>query len=127
MQNIFSQQLAKAIKAMKYSQVEFASKLGIDKSKMSRLVNGNSEPELELLQKMKHIFDLNLNWLICGSGQMKDSYTEKNIINEPKAHYFAASDVEPLKKTIAVQEKLISIQEKNIERLESELKSLRKE
>jgi len=47
-----------------------ADKLGISISTIARIERGESQPDAELLQKMRDLWKVNLNWLLTGEGEM---------------------------------------------------------
>lgn len=123
MQMTFSQRLNKVLNLMQISQREFAKRLDIDKSKASRLLNGIGSPDLELLQKMRIQFAINLEWLICGIGKMRIDDT--NIAMEPEVSYSIKNidkEIQAMRETIETQKKLISMQEQIISKYEKEPK-----
>jgi len=61
------------------SQAELADMFGIDRSTMSKMLNGKLRLQIDLLQKLHYKFFLNLNWLLCGTGKMKYDVNDDNI------------------------------------------------
>lgn len=50
--------------------VEFAKKLGVSPGFISELENGKKNPGQDLFLSLKRIFNINLNWLLAGEGEM---------------------------------------------------------
>lgn len=61
------------------SQAELADMFGIDRSTMSKMLNGKLRLQIDLLQKLHYKFFLNLNWLLCGTGKMKYDINDNEV------------------------------------------------
>lgn len=61
-------------KILKKSQDELAIELGVTKQAISNIENAKSMPGLTLLNKLLTSYDVNLNYLVAGIG---DIFTEK--------------------------------------------------
>lgn len=57
-------------KQLGMSQEEFAAKLGVTKQAVSNMETGKSAPSPAVLNKMHNILDVNLNYIIAGSGDI---------------------------------------------------------
>jgi len=53
------------------SQQEFADKMGLHISYVSRLENGHSQPSIEVLKKLTEVFEVSADYLLNGAA---DSY-----------------------------------------------------
>ena len=90
-----NERIKKLIEAIGDTQTELAEKLETFQSNISRLISGKLKLSPEIMQKMHKIYNVNLNWLICGTGKMflteESNYTteqglEQNIF-EPQTEY----------------------------------------
>ena len=63
---------------LKYTQKEFGKKLGISQTMISKYEKGFSEVNRTLLEKIAKNFDISINCLILGQGEM---FINKNIPN----------------------------------------------
>lgn len=61
------------------SQAELADMFGIDRSTMSKMLNGKLRLQIDLLQKLHYKFFLNLNWLLCGTGKMRYDVNDNEL------------------------------------------------
>lgn len=64
--------------AKKLSQVELSKALMVSQSAVSQYENGARSPDSAFLSKLCSVFDVNLNWLLTGSGPM---FQELQIID----------------------------------------------
>lgn len=54
----------------KLSQTEFAAALGTTQATISRYEKGDRQPEADFLAKLTTIYNVNLSWLLTGTGSM---------------------------------------------------------
>lgn len=67
-------------KQLSKSQDEFAKDLGVTKQAISNIENSKSAPSTTVLHKMHTKMDVNLNYVIAGSGEMFSSdKSNKNL------------------------------------------------
>ena len=52
------------------TQLELGSYLNVSKQAIANVESGHSNPSIELISKLVDIFNINLNWLISGQGDM---------------------------------------------------------
>jgi len=71
------------------SQGDFGNKIGLSKSAVSAVENDKSFVSLEILRTLFMEFDVNLNWLITGTG---------NMFNAPKFESVKDEIMEQVKK-----------------------------
>ncbi|MEE9374815.1 MAG: XRE family transcriptional regulator [Rhizobiaceae bacterium] len=70
-------------KAFEYEERKpFAVELGISEGKLGRYEQGQSQPGADVLAIFRDKFDVDLNWLATGEGQM---HTEKETIRQNKS------------------------------------------
>ncbi len=69
--------LTKRIKELrtffKMTQYEIAEKLGISQPKYANYESRGSIPPIDILEKLSDLFNINLHWLITGTGEMLDT------------------------------------------------------
>jgi transcriptional regulator with XRE-family HTH domain len=65
------------------SSSQFADEIGVQRSSISHLFSGRNNPSLEFIQKILTRFpDINMEWLLSGSGNMiKEGEMESDIRN----------------------------------------------
>ena len=61
------------------TQSEFSSKLGLSRSHISNIENGNEMPSRSVILLMSAIFSVSIGWLQSGEGQMIDEATQDMI------------------------------------------------
>ena len=66
------------------NQSNFAKKLDISRTTLIGYEDGSSPPSAAFLIKVYEIFNVNLNWLLTGTGEMFLSKTGKEIANPPQ-------------------------------------------
>lgn len=54
------------------SYADFAAKAGIQSSTFSHVMNGRNNPSLEFVTKIHEAYNLSLDWLLYGKGEMMD-------------------------------------------------------
>ncbi len=65
------QRIRNLISAKNLTASAFADRIGVPRSTISHVLSGRNNPSLELVQKILDGFpDININWLIRGSGRM---------------------------------------------------------
>lgn len=91
----------------KLSQVQFSKQLGVSQASVSQYENGSRSPDTTFLTKICECYNVNLNWLLTGSGEMFQTtvYTVSDpgaILHLPVVAHIAAGppievlDTEPL-------------------------------
>ncbi len=63
---IFSDRLCFLRKKCGLRSFDFAKKLGLSQSQVSRYENGINSPDIDMLAKIAEVLDANLHWLITG-------------------------------------------------------------
>jgi transcriptional regulator with XRE-family HTH domain len=69
-------------KQLKFSQEEFAAKLGVTKQAISNMETSKSTPSPAVLHKMHTVLDVNLNYIIAGTGDIFITEKSKNALKE---------------------------------------------
>lgn len=75
-----SSRLKQVRESLKMSQTQMSKLLSIGQSTLSQLETGNSSPSFEVLNKLAERADVNLNWLVTGSGDMLVGEEEDDVI-----------------------------------------------
>lgn len=70
-------------KKLGIKQLEISSRLDTGRANYSRVENGESFPNLNILYTLCTEFEICLNWLIAGSGSMIIRREEKNDLERP--------------------------------------------
>ena len=74
-----TKRVKKIIEYYNISAVDFANKVGIQKSSVSHLLSGRNKPSFDFVNKLASAFeDVNIDWFITGKGKM--------IIRDDKIH-----------------------------------------
>lgn len=79
-----NERIKQARETLKLTQEELAAKLKIGQSTIADVEKGRIYPNKNYVKGLHEIFDIDLNWLICGSGKMRSQY---NLVKEPDAEY----------------------------------------
>ena len=67
MSESWGERITRVRKQLGLSQKEFAEKFGIALVTMNRIENDHRRPDVDFLQKLGDKFDVDLNWLLCGT------------------------------------------------------------
>lgn len=80
--------LEELINILKLSQKDFAQKTELNPGQLSRILAGKGSLTYEHLIKIAEIFNVNLNWLVTGKGEIftKDK-SDYMTVNETMAKY----------------------------------------
>jgi len=55
------------VRGFETSQTEFAQRLGISQSQLSKYERGQAAPTAEVLRRLKDSFGISIDWLLTGS------------------------------------------------------------
>ncbi len=66
----FGDRLKDVRKKLKISQKDFAARMGITGGYMSEIEYGKAKPGFDFFIKVARLFDVNINWLLFGRGEM---------------------------------------------------------
>jgi len=80
------------------NQSDFAKKLDISRTTLIGYEDGSSPPSAAFLIKICEIFNVNINWLLAGTGKMFLSETGKEIADPPQLPEIKAKIGEKLEK-----------------------------
>ena len=82
--------IKKLIEKQNLTATQFAGEIGVQRSAVSHLLSGRNKPSLDFMLKIKNRFpDVNLNWLLLGSGKMMEvSQKEEEIIENVQEKLF---------------------------------------
>ena len=74
----------------KFSQVEFAEKLGIERDKISRIENGKQDVDINILINISQQFNVDLHWLITGESFKSEAEEQLKVCAEKlgKLNYY---------------------------------------
>lgn len=67
---MLSDRIKKTRNLLGFSQEEFADNLGVPYQTISKYERGKTKPASDILAKINNRFDINLNWLLTGKGDM---------------------------------------------------------
>ncbi|HRZ76329.1 MAG TPA: helix-turn-helix transcriptional regulator, partial [Bacteroidales bacterium] len=63
--------LHQLLKALNLSASQFADQIGVQRSSISHVLSGRNKPSMDFTEKiLRHFPQVNLDWLIMGSGSM---------------------------------------------------------
>ncbi len=77
--NEIGERVRKARQFLGLTQAEFSSKIGISRSHLSNIENGNEFPSHSVVLLMSAIFPIDLYWLQSGTGEMISDDTKEEI------------------------------------------------
>lgn len=63
-------------------QKELAQKLGLDRSTLSKIENGENAPTARVLIKLRQLFSISVDWVLTGSGPREHVDTYNKEVNE---------------------------------------------
>ena len=77
-------------KQLDITKKEFASKLGITQNAYTNYINGKRNIPTDLALKIKQMFDIDLDWLLTGKGNMylSDNYEDENNEDIVEVNYY---------------------------------------
>ncbi|MCP5054090.1 MAG: hypothetical protein GY940_43385 [bacterium] len=74
-------------KAIKKERIHIAYELNIEPSDVDDIENGSITPEINYLHELNRKYGLNINWMLCGEGQMftgdRPSDLDDNYVAKP--------------------------------------------
>lgn len=86
----FVNRLGILLETYEFSASAFADKIGVQRSSLSHLLSGRNRPSLDLILKIKACFpELNLDWLIQGTGVMSN---DNNVLRNTPTSSPSLSD-----------------------------------
>jgi transcriptional regulator with XRE-family HTH domain len=69
-------------KTLGFSQVEFCRHLDVSKPAYVRYENGTREPKIKVLNTLRDKYNVDINWLISGRGEMFLDEEKKKMLGE---------------------------------------------
>lgn len=100
------------------TQAEFAVSLNTNQQSIADIENGRKALQVDIMENLHNKYNYNLNWLVCGSGKMKE-YSMEGQVNEPESDY--------KKNDIPLMQRIIDAQDKTIKAFEDRMKDLTKQ
>lgn len=77
-----NKRIEKLMSAKNLSATQFSDEIGIQRSSLSHVLSGRNKPSLDFMLKIKSRFpEINLDWLLLGTGKME---VEENPVEEIK-------------------------------------------
>lgn len=69
------------IESKKINAAQFAEEIGVQRSALSHVLSGRNNPSLDFMLKIKNRYpEINLDWLLIGSGTMIEKNVESKVI-----------------------------------------------
>jgi transcriptional regulator with XRE-family HTH domain len=63
-------------------QQELAQKLGLDRSTLSKIENGENAPTARVLIKLRELFSISVDWVLTGRGPREHQETYNKEVNK---------------------------------------------
>lgn len=97
-----NQRLKELLYTLDITATELATKLSVTKSTISSALNGNSLPSSKVLMPLGEVFNVNINWLLLGQGEMflKGQESDVDKADPGNSRDSKCTDVKYLKKEI---------------------------
>lgn len=92
--------LSYMIEELELSKIEFGRRIGVSSSYVSQMCQGDKTPSDRLIKSICQEFDINIEWLRTGEGEMKRE-TPRTIVDELAKKYNLTPSVTWLLDTIA--------------------------
>jgi transcriptional regulator with XRE-family HTH domain len=104
-------------KDLQLNQVSFGANLGTNQVSIADIENGRKNPNMDILVILHKKFQVNLNWFIAGTGNMKYEY---QIVDQPADQPEKHDDkwktmIDMQKETIEAQKAAIEALRNNVE------------
>jgi transcriptional regulator with XRE-family HTH domain len=110
-------------KDLNANQESFGINLGTNQVSIAEIENGKKNPNLDILVVLHKKFQVNLNWLICGTGLIKYDYQDAEQLNalKPDTETNLKLLLESQRETIEAQKGTIESQKQIITSLKERL------
>jgi transcriptional regulator with XRE-family HTH domain len=92
MENTENQRIKIIRKVLKLSQNDFSKAIGITQSALSHYESGANSISLGVLQNIRKVYKINLNWLVSGQGEMIENSYDFTGVSEPQEVYGLRTD-----------------------------------
>ncbi|MDR1984696.1 MAG: helix-turn-helix domain-containing protein [Prevotellaceae bacterium] len=80
------------LNAEKLSPARFADIIGVQPANISHIISERNKPSLDFIQKMLKSFpQLNVEWLVAGTGKMYKTPTEQSLFNDESRDLFSSA------------------------------------
>lgn len=80
-------------KKLHITQNDFGHKIGCDQATVSKMEKGELNLTLKHIHNIHIEYGINLNWLVSGTGKMKEDLTERSsMAKEPHTEYGKSND-----------------------------------
>lgn len=111
-----NQRLKELLYTLDITATELAAKLNVTKSTISSALNGNSLPSSKVLMPLGDVFNVNINWLLLGQGEMFIKGKQSNINKTDSSNERSSTcvDVDSLKDKILLLEQSLKDKEEII-------------
>lgn len=98
MKNSFGERLKILRFQLGLSQREIAERIGLSDVAYYKYEAGKAQPKLDVIKKLKNIFNVNIDWLLFGTGHMYRvfEFDEKILNDEDLADFFFWLNKEPM-------------------------------
>jgi len=99
--------IKKIIELKQINAAQFADEIGVQRSALSHVLSGRNNPSLDFMLKIKQQYpEINLDWLLIGSGNMIENLVTENI-KSPMPEKFAFEIEFPDKESEKKEEKKV--------------------
>ena len=118
-------------KSFSLNQKNFGNDLGTNQVGITDIERGKKNVSIDILESLHTKFFINLNWLICGTGDIKHNYTDFDRTTESKLIYDTQykmlidsqqQTIDSHKQTIEAQKGTLEAQNRIIREMESRIK-----
>jgi transcriptional regulator with XRE-family HTH domain len=107
-------------KFLDMNQHDFAESIGIKQTNVAKIETDKANPTVGLMNVVHKTYQINLNWLISGTGKMREDYVSA-VVNEPQEPY--GSEVNDL---LRENNRLLKQRNEELERKIAELEAEKK-
>jgi len=76
-----------------FTQEVFGESIGLKQSNITDIERGKAFPNFNIMEIVHKKFNVNLNWLICGTGKMKIENSSLDVLDESGSQYGNQNDL----------------------------------
>lgn len=105
-----NERIKKVREALRITQKDLAEKLNVGLSTVADIERGRIYPNHQIISGLHEYFDIDLNWLLCGSGRMKRE--QITIVEDPKQEYGSEIKdkyIKVLEENIVLQKQIVDL------------------